>query len=296
MSSFDFITSSHILDTKEKRPIIELKGTDTVETALHTLKRNGIISCPVWDDSQKKYFMVDTLDLVSAILRTEGTSIDNISQNFFSTQLNKVVNLCDWDPFSQTSLDCDLPSLLTMLAIGTHRCIVVDHDKIVGIISQSDVVEYIAKYINVLPEVLLQKRAKEIMNCPVSCISEDETALEGFAKISAIKYSGAAIVNKEKKLIGVLSASNLKELDKKKFASLSLSVREFLIEMGTIQQLRSLITCKEITTIQEILQLFVNNRVHRIFVIDEENRPIGIISLTDLIIFLAETLGLGNKL
>ena len=46
------------------------------------------------------------------------------------------------------------------------------------------------------------------------------------------------------------------------------------------------ICCTSETTITEVLDLLVNNKIHRIFLVDDEMKPMKVVSLCDVISIL----------
>jgi len=96
--------------------------------------------------------------------------------------------------------------------------------------------------------------------------------------------SGIAVINKERKLITSLSATDFLYLEPENFDYLSLGIKSFLYKVrGFIQQP---ICCSIDDTLETLFFKMVHHNVHRIFIVDDEFKPIGIITLTDIMNFL----------
>ena len=46
------------------------------------------------------------------------------------------------------------------------------------------------------------------------------------------------------------------------------------------------ITCNEDTTVIEVIKKLSENHIHRIYIVDKNERPIGIVSMSDIIVAL----------
>jgi CBS-domain-containing membrane protein len=69
------------------------------------------------------------------------------------------------------------------------------------------------------------------------------------------------------------------------FTKLLLPVNEFLFQVRKEQGLAAdfCVTCEASADLKTVVSRVVKTRVHRVFVVDEARRPIGVISLTDII-------------
>jgi CBS domain containing-hemolysin-like protein len=81
----------------------------------------------------------------------------------------------------------------------------------------------------------------------------------------------------------------LQSLKEGRFQRLILPVCEFLSQVRR-EQGRSVdfaVSVTESATMSQVLKLVSEQRVHRVFVVDDKKKPIGVISLTDILEQLA---------
>jgi len=143
---------------------------------------------------------------------------------------------------------------------------------------------------------------------PVCAIKSDELVITAFQQISRDHVSGLAVVNQEGKLVGNISASDIKHAGLNYYFShipalvydLSLPIEDFLkippadSPFFGRNQTPDLfpVTVKKEDTLGRVLQLlstsfrtssFARTHIHRVFVVDEEGKPIREISDGDVI-------------
>jgi len=99
------------------------------------------------------------------------------------------------------------------------------------------------------------------------------------------KVSAVAIVDESEQLVLNLSASEIRGLDHKNFDALLLPITEFMHKMKLIPSafsLRPPLTCLPTTTLETAIFRLATYRVHRLWIVDEQGRPVGVLSLTDI--------------
>jgi len=84
---------------------------------------------------------------------------------------------------------------------------------------------------------------------------------------------------------GALFASDLKGLTHDHFERLTYSVYKFLKEIRSSkgQSTDHTVQCSATTTMRQIIHLLHQENVDRVFVIDNYMKPIGVVSLTDVL-------------
>jgi len=112
------------------------------------------------------------------------------------------------------------------------------------------------------------------------------------------ELSCVGIVDENGMLIGNLSNSDLRGLEADRFSHLSLPVTEFLkiakalsrpfatVLNSRLNALRAL-ALPTGSTFKELLKLVEENRVHRAYVVDKDFKPVGIITLSDILHMLS---------
>eukprot|EP00658_Telonema_sp_P-2_P078120 TRINITY_DN7239_c0_g1_i13.p1 TRINITY_DN7239_c0_g1~~TRINITY_DN7239_c0_g1_i13.p1 ORF type:complete len:348 (-),score=99.84 TRINITY_DN7239_c0_g1_i13:307-1350(-) len=161
-----------------------------------------------------------------------------------------------------------------------------------GIISQSDVVRFVADHPNCFEPGVIDKTLEELeflaQQTPTEIVSVNQkmSALDAFELMERRGVSGLAVLNDEGQLVGNLSASDLRGMGRHEFGDLLMSVEDFtLINKDQVQGY----CLPPDATLDCLLQTFKEKRVHRLYVVDERNSPMAVITLTDVMRLLTQT-------
>jgi len=270
-------------------------------------EKKNILSVPVYDEQQQKWVgLVDMFDILTVLVFMSDLKplVDVVNQKevdwykWIETEFKvlcdeSIASICDsseqnhWCAVSRLK---PLHSLMDMFSkdVNLHRVPIVDDDgNVIGLISQSKVINHLYKNVEHFPD----STAAKVNNCfkpsKVVSITADKTALDAYRLMIQERVSGLAVVDQEGKLVGSLSCSDLKgSMESNLFHDLYLPIAMYL-DKGTQQfdRKQSLIpvACTVDTTIYEVLHKLSSKHIHRLFVTNNDNKPIGVLSLCDII-------------
>lgn len=282
--------------------------TDKVVDVWQGLIRHNFLSVPVLQKTKDKYYgFVDLADIVMFVLRMFGDEKLNIDRDFWEMykqeeyMAQKTVNdimvypISRRNPFSPVKKGYTLFSSLELLAKepGLHRIPVIDQNrKLVNIITQSQVLKFIHDNMNILGTV----RNKPVTQFPtynthVHVINENEKAIDAFKLMTSHHVSGMAVINDQGKLVGNISLRDLKAIasDGRFFWRLYQTVKNFLQKIKREFQEKdgrpkSVVVATSSDTLEDVIKKIVQNGIHRVFIVDENHKPTGVISLKDILL------------
>lgn len=216
----------------------------------------------------------------------------------------------------QVCRSCMLCDSAPAPGLGHHRVAVVDASKAVtDIVSMSDIVAYCYNNAAQLPEVK-DKTLGELGlgQNRVYSVNAATPAVDAFGILRRNKVSAVAIVDDASgALIGNLSDSDFKFLTPPGFGALALPVGEYLMHAHAVNpslpkqedaglgsapwnprstvfgaalgvHARNLtVTCTLNQTLLGTMQHLVRSAVHRVWIVDDTTRPIGCVTLSDVI-------------
>jgi len=122
----------------------------------------------------------------------------------------------------------------------------------------------------------------------VHTVTNGTQALQAFKILIRESVSGVAIVDDDNKVIGNISASDLKLIgyDMELYSKLFGTVADFVKQKELFSNLSAIpITTAPSSTFKEILELFEKHKVHRIYVVDD-TKPlplVGVITQGDVL-------------
>lgn len=279
-----------------RRQPITVLSTDTISHLLHLLSSHKISSCPVLDAQTKAFLgFVDTLDIAGYILTVWKKNSRQLehgkfpARDFFSTPLHKVLNFSHVDPSVTMAADSSVFDLVDLfsdprLHLRLHRVAIVDaHKQLIGIVSQSDVVAFAHRNISLLARDLALTPLKEMhIGRSLIFVRVDAPFIDTLETLYRNRITGLALVDQEFRLSGNISASDLRGISPSSFDYFLGSTLQFLVKgrKGDIVPPKAV---DDETTLEEILKTFVQNKVHRLYVNDQNGRPHAVVTLGDII-------------
>ncbi|GBF94964.1 hypothetical protein Rsub_07465 [Raphidocelis subcapitata] len=215
---------------------------------------------------------------------------------------------------------CSLKSRARPVAVVHRLALYDDAEAIVNIISQTDIVRFLAINRSHLGPIA-RKTVQELGWCPkqVVAVTPDVSAIEAMALMNDSHISAVAVVDSVGKIIGNFSVSEMRTIMAEHFGALALPVGEFLaLEHGTefvgyrritddgvrstpghrfvtdrVARTRprtpgeevgqSLVLVGPNATFADVVERIVSHRIHRVYVIDDEERPVGCATCTDVL-------------
>lgn len=277
-------------------------NTDTLSKALKLLFEHQILSVPVLNERSRKFIsFVDVIDICCTALNylekggKEGVDLDAIQAHFEKSPITQVSNASNRDPYKPVE---DSASLKIALGImehhRVHRVPVIDSDgELITLLTQTAVMSFCEPYISTLPVASKKLSELEIGRRELISVTKNQRVRDALRLMRDKRVSGIAIVEKDGIVIGNISASDLKHLGYTKenlFKNITITLEQFMKETPKNPLIPGPICVTLNTTVEELWFKLVNTRVHRVYVVDEKGKGIGVISLTDCLKLLKQHL------
>jgi len=220
--------------------------------------------------------MFDVQDLVALSLAILDKEKESGKEDFFALTAGKVINFSKSDVLFPMSGELSLYHLVEEFTRGIHRIPVMgENGEIINIVSQSSVVKFVASH-----SVHIGHRTLDSLSLShkkLVCLKSTQTAIEGYKLLNEKQVEAIPIVDEDGKIVGNLSASDLRGLSHDLFTKIRLPVMEF------ISKQKEVLTCKPNWTLKSVVEKLAETGVHRLWIIDDNKKPIGVVSLTDCI-------------
>lgn len=272
-----------------------MKNTDTVEAAIKVLGNAKILGVPVVDAKTEEVVgMCDILDIVKFVISVapddiqlkadELRSLEISGRAMAWKELGEVVNSSGRDPYIPVYEENPFSMVVEIFANGIHRTPLVNKEnKVIGMCSQSSVLALLAD--NLHMGELKQVGERQISDLglgvsPVTSVKEEETVLTALHKLDAKAYSALAVVDSTGKLSGNFSASDMRGMFVEHFPSFLQPVHEFL-DAHSPGSNSPQVVMKD-ATLLDTVKMLRDNKLHRVWVVDADYKPAGVVSLTDI--------------
>jgi CBS domain-containing protein len=262
---------------------------------------NNILCVPVYEGKEFQGF-IDILDIVAALcpqihtdsntptLQEQWETWHTLSK-LSSLPCSSAINASGRNPKLEMLAETPLQQVIDMFSIeDVHRVGIMDSEgHIMAILTQFQVLRFLLQHglvtemgnLAVMPLEQLRLGYRDVYT-----VHENTRSLEAFNLIIEKKISGVGIVNDEGNLVGNISASDLKDIgyNYMLFGKLFISVSEFMKQKLAGNQLPSPLVVYPKTTMKEVLDMFVANRVHRLYVCEEgTSKILGVVTPLDII-------------
>lgn len=317
-----FLESTHgDAITTPVKDVVEITTDMTPVEAAKKLWENNVLGAPVWDDTTKKYLgFFDMRDLLSTVVATHKEKEEgqdecsgkdtNMPGWFSSTATNPttftVSYLAARDSFVSLTDDATLKDILKVAsADNCHRVPIVDKEsgRCIRILSQSAMVKFLVKHLaddtktNELFNVSLSDVGTALAyKKPVVSAPDTATARDVFELMDSNRLSGIAIVDpSDGSLMGNTSASDIKlavAVEEGMVADLNLDILSYVtavrLEKPGEEARYPSTHVREDATVGHVMRLLAKTGYHRVFVVDDARKPIGVVSVRDIVRYVVE--------
>jgi len=282
----------------DKRNLVHISKTNTVEEALFILQRENILALPIYDEEKESYIHILTIFDIMTYVAFGSFKIDENEPDAYSVFKSAKIPVSElvFKPLHTEdekvwifNAEDNINKVLEPMSKGVHR-VLVDLNNGVGkpqyrMLTQTDIVRFLSSYILYESSSLDgSQKIKELnlINRKVKTMNENHTALEVFRTLHVEDFSAIPIVNNDGKLEATLSASDLRGLRSYQLKSVLLPALQFLF-LFRGPAAKKCVTCTENDSLSDVIMKFIVFKVHRVWVVNDEFHPVGVISLTDII-------------
>jgi len=290
-----FLKNTKIADLfqGEKVELVSAKTSDPAIESLRKLIKARVLSIPLYDEQKKAYTAIfDIMDVLHFVTQAGGDGTlsalegNQLFKNKTSEEISNLSGRAHFVPISTSQPLMEALEVITQDYAQLHRLPVIDEKgKLVGILSQSRIVRFLGKHVTKFDFGRLSVKQQNLGIREVFSIGVDNPVSAALKLIKEKEVSAVAIVDKSDKLIANFSASDLKLFgyDDKicKLANEGSSLKDFAERMKPSADYPVRVT-KDATT-AEVIRKCSTEGVHRVYVVDNAEKPIGVISLVDII-------------
>jgi len=301
------VTVGEILLLNENQNVITVNGYDILGNALKVLHEHRILSAPVLDKNgtctQGFFAMDDVIIHLARVCRQSIVTGGVVSSSSIKTDQIEDMNVrrkC----FHQETVDDVIgrhrahskllvitknkPFLraLHVFAVGVQRIVVMKSKKIVGVLTQSAVIKWFSQDLSRLGSLQYQNAAAlGIAWDRVIKINKDLPAIDAVELMHEKCVFCLPLVDNDGKLFAHLSMSDFKSLIlvEEDFHDLLLPVHVFVTRYHQItNKSTEIISAPSTATIQDVVAILAKERVHQVYLVNENGIPTNVISMTNV--------------
>lgn len=269
-----------------------------VKRALNVLLQNSIVSAPLWNSKISKFAGLltasDFLNIVhyaannpdQSVNLSETLTLDGLA-NIGSMLGSSALDTCSIHPFRSLYDAC-----VEMIKSSARRIPLIDRDEetqreiVVSVLTQYRILKFVSMNCRETRFLLQPLRELSIGTSSNLCHARLNTSIgEVINLLIEHQISSVPILDDDNKLINVYEAVDLLSLIKGGvYADPSLSVGEALLKRT--DDFEGVYTCTLADSLFVVLETIRKSRLHRLFVLDDEGKLLGIMTLGDILKYI----------
>ncbi|XP_032305575.1 5'-AMP-activated protein kinase subunit gamma-1 isoform X7 [Drosophila ananassae] len=265
-----------------------------VKKAFYALVYNGVRAAPLWDSEKQQFVgmltITDFIKILQMYYKSPNSSMEQLEEHKLDTWRSVLHNQVM--PLVSIGPDASLYDAIKILIHSRiHRLPVIDPatGNVLYILTHKRILRFLFLYINELPKpAYMQKSLRELK---IGTYNNIETADETTSIITALKkfverrVSALPLVDSEGRLVDIYAKFDVINLAAEKtYNDLDVSLRKANEHRN--EWFEGVQKCNLDESLYTIMERIVRAEVHRLVVVDEQRKVIGIISLSDILLYL----------
>jgi len=289
--------------------MITVDSKTTIRNSLQVMHENNILSAPVINNSTTPpniLGFVDMFDVLSYLIESWDEVMSSTQEHpekilqrlflldhqFLNHPVADLPDRSDNNLFAAVIEEETASRLLKLYALGVHRVALIDmQGEVRSVVAQSDLIRFLNDSKGLLGETA-NKTIRElglIRESELVVVKSEQPTIDAFKLLALNSISAAPIVNSQGSLAGTLSVSDLRALRKDPLSALLQPVRDFK-ELGEGTTIN--VVCTPHDTLSDVLAMLAGTHVHRVWVTNDNDEPISVISLTTVCDVIATICGI----
>eukprot|EP01129_Flabellula_baltica_P008970 TRINITY_DN35_c0_g1_i1.p1 TRINITY_DN35_c0_g1~~TRINITY_DN35_c0_g1_i1.p1 ORF type:complete len:349 (-),score=59.24 TRINITY_DN35_c0_g1_i1:12-986(-) len=286
--------------------ISSVDTTTTLESLMQILIDNKVLSVPVKNGDHYTGF-VGVHQVVGFILKMTERQVTKVDyghqvhtvemmptgihtvKELFSQTVNDILIEYPREFYYVNYLDTlqhavDILSGKAVSGVAPHRIAVFEGERMVSLLTQSRIVKFLSESLYAFNIGNMSVGDIGLGNPDVISVNQAEFMRDAFQKISELSIQAVAVVDDDGVLVGKISAQDIKYPFEHRNVEFyyfleDTPISEYLKEETTLHNYQTVLDTQ---TLDELVDLIVDTSVHRVFIVDEEKKLKGIVSLTDI--------------
>ncbi|XP_030572229.1 uncharacterized protein LOC115770918 isoform X3 [Drosophila novamexicana] len=289
---FRFHKSYDLIPTSAKLVVFDTQLL--VKKAFYALVYNGVRAAPLWDSEKQQFVgmltITDFIKILQMYYKSPNASMEQLEEHKLDTWRSVLHNQVM--PLVSIGPDASLYDAIKILIHSRiHRLPVInpENGNVLYILTHKRILRFLFLYINALPKPAYME--KSLRDLKIGTYDNIETADENTSIITALKkfverrVSALPLVDSEGRLVDIYAKFDVINLAAEKtYNDLDVSLRKANEHRN--EWFEGVQKCNLDESLYTIMERIVRAEVHRLVVVDDQRKVIGIISLSDILLYL----------
>lgn len=270
-----------------------------VKKAFLALIWNSLRAAPLWDGGEKAFVgMLTITDFIKILFKYYKEDQEHIPE-LETHKIKTWKEALGPQNQSMVSIHSDLSlheAILCLCQHKIHRLPVVDKDSgnILYILTHKRILRFLYLYISDLPQPSFLKQSIKELNVGtygnIITITKDTKLVRAIGLFVTHRVSALPVVDEEGVVRDVYAKFDVFNLAAdKSYTDLNQTIENSFCSKR--QKLEDVCTCKHTDPLGSVMEKIVKAEVHRLVVVDQHRKVMGVVSLSDILHFLASDEG-----
>ncbi|CAG9784361.1 unnamed protein product [Diatraea saccharalis] len=264
-----------------------------VRKTFPTLISHGIRSAPLWDANKKLLVgMITVTDFIRILLHleAENISVEDLERHTLHNWRKILRSIRK--PLCYVGPDQSLHEAINLLHRNRiHRLLMIDPytGDVLYILSHKRILRFLFVYLNEFPELTFFHKTLVELKIgtydDIISVTDSTTIKSAFQLMLEKDISALPVLNENGILIEVYAKYEVLNLvSEKLYSNLSLTIGDVRNKKKDWEE--KLQKCRSSVTLYEALEVIVRTESHRLLLVNKEDKLIGIVSLSDILVYL----------
>ncbi|XP_056155113.1 uncharacterized protein LOC130129560 [Lampris incognitus] len=292
-----------IVPTSSK--LVVFDTTLQVKKAFFALVANGVRAAPLWESKKQSFVgmltITDFINILTRYYKSPMVQIYELEEHKIETWRELYLQET-FKPLVHISPNASIfEAVYSLIKNKIHRLPVIDpvSGNALYILTHKRILKFLQLFVCEMPKPAFMKQTLEELGVGtysnIAYIHPDTPIITALSVFTHRRVSALPVVDQNGKVVDIYSKFDVINLaTEKTYNNLDVTVTQALSHRS--QYFEGVMKCNRLETLETIVDRIVKAEVHRLVVVDEDSRIIGIVSLSDILQALILTpAGLGRK-
>ncbi|KAL4107542.1 hypothetical protein QTP88_017873 [Uroleucon formosanum] len=266
-----------------------------VKKAFFALVYNGVRAAPLWDNKRQQFVgmltITDFIRILQKYYSSSSSSMEELEEHKLDTWRNE---LHQERPQELISIGPDMSlyfAIQTLINNKIHRLPVIDPatGNVLYIVTHKRILRFLLLYINDLPKPAYLSQSLGDLKIGtfenIETVSEETSIILALKKFVERRVSALPMVDQEGRLIDIFAKFDVINLAAERtYNNLDVTLKQ--ANEYRSDWFEGVQKCHLTDTLYSVIEKIVRAEVHRLVVVDVEDKVIGILSLSDILHYL----------
>ncbi|XP_078321903.1 5'-AMP-activated protein kinase subunit gamma-1-like isoform X4 [Crassostrea virginica] len=267
-----------------------------VKKAFFALVYNGVRAAPLWDSGKQDYVgmltITDFINILHKYYKSPLIKMEELENHKIQTWREELKD--KQRPFVCIEPDANLyQAIKTLITSKVHRLPVVDRvsGNALYVLTHKRILKFLYIYINELPKPGYMRQSLEELS-----IGTYENLVKATPRTPIIKalnmfvdhhISALPVCDEDGRVINIYAKFDVINLAAEKtYNDLDITIEQALQHKTQGSWFEGVVTCTKSDTLEVVIEKIVKAEVHRLIVVDDQQRMFGVVSLSDILNYL----------